>query len=139
MPPDTNLIFISVNYQGHSQTGNFSLRKEFDTDGNKFLPLTLKAPITTAADDKFCDIFSNFRKNKVCYFMRIVCQQTILMIYHALFLFSKRRQNLKWSSAVNYRWRFRVKSSPLWYGKTPNNSTLCYCSLGTFLTTVTVG
>ena len=24
--------------------------------------LTLKAPITTAADDKFCDIFSNFRK-----------------------------------------------------------------------------
>ena len=25
-------------------------------------PLTLKAPITTAADDKFCDIFANFRK-----------------------------------------------------------------------------
>ena len=24
--------------------------------------LTLKAPITTAADDKFCDIFSSFRK-----------------------------------------------------------------------------
>ena len=24
--------------------------------------LTLKEPITTAADDKFCDIFSNFRK-----------------------------------------------------------------------------
>ena len=24
--------------------------------------LTLKAPITTAADDKFCDIFPNFRK-----------------------------------------------------------------------------
>ena len=24
--------------------------------------LTLKAPITTAADDKFCDIFFNFRK-----------------------------------------------------------------------------
>ena len=23
---------------------------------------TLKAPITTAADDKFCDIFPNFRK-----------------------------------------------------------------------------
>ena len=28
----------------------------------KHLELTLKAPITTAADDKFCDIFSNFRK-----------------------------------------------------------------------------
>ena len=24
--------------------------------------LTLKAPITTAADDKFCDIFPNFEK-----------------------------------------------------------------------------
>ena len=24
--------------------------------------LTLKAPITTAADEKFCDIFSNFKK-----------------------------------------------------------------------------
>ena len=24
--------------------------------------LTLKAPITTAADDKFCDVFPNFRK-----------------------------------------------------------------------------
>ena len=35
--------------------------------------LTLKATITTAADDKFCSIFSNFRKNKACYFMRIVC------------------------------------------------------------------
>ena len=26
--------------------------------------LTLKAPITTEADDKFCDIFPNFRKNQ---------------------------------------------------------------------------
>ena len=26
--------------------------------------LILKAPITTAADDKFCDIFPNFQKNK---------------------------------------------------------------------------
>ena len=48
--------------------------------------LTLKAPITTAADDNFCDIFPNLRKNKVWYFMRIVCQQTILMKYHALFV-----------------------------------------------------
>ena len=44
--------------------------------------LTLKAPITTAADDKFSDIFPNFRKNKEWYFKRIVCQQTILMKYH---------------------------------------------------------
>ena len=48
--------------------------------------LTLKTPITTAAEDKFCDIFPNFRKNKVWYFMRIVCQQMILMKYHALFV-----------------------------------------------------
>ena len=48
--------------------------------------LTLKAPITTAADDKFWEIFPNFQKNKVWYFMRIVCQQTILMKYHALFV-----------------------------------------------------
>ena len=48
--------------------------------------LTLKAPITTAADDKFCDIFRVFNKNNVWYFMRIVCQQTILMKYHALFV-----------------------------------------------------
>ena len=26
--------------------------------------LILKAPITTAADDKFCDIFPNFRQNQ---------------------------------------------------------------------------
>ena len=48
--------------------------------------LTFKAPITTAADNKFCDNFPNFRKNKVWYYMRIVCQQTILMKYHALFV-----------------------------------------------------
>ena len=32
------------------------------------------------------DIFLNFWKNKVWYFIRIVCQQTILMKYHALFV-----------------------------------------------------
>ena len=48
----------------------------FKTDN----PITLKAPITNAADN-ICLIF---RKNKVCYFMRILCQQAILMKYHAL-------------------------------------------------------
>ena len=48
--------------------------------------LTLKAPITTAADD----IFSIYGKNKVRYFMLIVCQQTILMKHHALLLFSEK-------------------------------------------------
>ena len=39
--------------------------------------------------------------------MRIVCQQTILMNYHALFVILKKQQNLKLSSAANYRWRFK--------------------------------
>ena len=69
--------------------------------------LTLKAPIKTAADDKFCNIFPIFRKNKVRYFKRIVCQQTILLKYHALFVILKNGQNLKLSSATNYRWRFK--------------------------------
>ena len=43
-------------------------------------------PITTAADDKFFNIFPRFWKNKVWYFIRIVCQQMILMKYHALFV-----------------------------------------------------
>ena len=47
---------------------------------------TVKMPITIAANDKFCDIFPNFQKNKVWYFMRIVWQQTILMKYYALFV-----------------------------------------------------
>ena len=48
--------------------------------------LTHKGPITTAADDKIATSFLIFDKNKVLYFMRIVCQQTILMKYHALFV-----------------------------------------------------
>ena len=47
----------------------------------------LKAPITTAADDKFCQFFSYF-----------------LMKIRKIFL--KKQQNLKLSSAANYRWRF---------------------------------
>ena len=44
--------------------------------------------------------------------MRIVCQQMILMKYLALFVFLKKQQNLKLSSAANYRWPFKgLKSS----------------------------
>ena len=46
--------------------------------------ITLKAPIMTAADDKFCDIITNLQKNKALCYMRIVCKQMILMKYHAL-------------------------------------------------------
>ena len=58
--------------------------------------LTLKAPITTAADDKFCHIFPFFfDKNEVGYFMRIVCQQTILMKYHDLFVIFEKAAKLE--------------------------------------------
>ena len=48
--------------------------------------LAHKAPFTSATDNKFSNIFPKFRKNKVWYFMRIVCQHTILMKYHAFFV-----------------------------------------------------
>ena len=40
--------------------------------------------------------FLIFDKNKVWYFMSIVCQQTILMKYHALYVIfeKKKQQNL---------------------------------------------
>ena len=41
--------------------------------------LILKAPITNAAGDKFCDIFHNVQKNKACW-------QSILMKHHTLFV-----------------------------------------------------
>ena len=53
--------------------------------------LTLKAPITTAADNKFSDIFLNLqKKNTAWYFMWIVCQQMIPMKYYALFVIFKK-------------------------------------------------
>ena len=56
----------------------------------------------------FATSFLVFDINKVWYFMRIVCQQTILMKYHALFaIFETKQQNLKLSSAANYRWSFK--------------------------------
>ena len=47
--------------------------------------LTLTEPITTAADDKFFNIFPNFRKKIGMIIHEIVWQQTILMKY-ALFV-----------------------------------------------------
>ena len=69
--------------------------------------LTPKAQITTAEDNTFCYIFPNFFKKKVWYFMRIVCQQAILMEYHALFAILKKQYNLKLVSAAKCRWRFK--------------------------------
>ena len=46
--------------------------------------LTLYEPITTAAEDKFCDIFPNFRKIRYD-----IPQQTILMKYALFVIFEK--------------------------------------------------
>ena len=43
--------------------------------------ITLKAPIPTVADDKFCNIFPNFQKKQ-----GMISYETILMQYHALFV-----------------------------------------------------
>ena len=56
--------------------------------------LTLNAPITTAEDDTFCDIFPNFQKYRL----------TVDIMPYLLFL--KKQHNLKLSSAANYRWHF---------------------------------
>ena len=48
--------------------------------------LTLKAPTTTVADEKFCDIFPNFRTKIRWYFMRNLCHQTIFMKYQAFLI-----------------------------------------------------
>ena len=58
--------------------------------------LTIKAPITTAADDKFRNIFPNIQINKEWYFMRIVCQ-TIRMKYHALFVIFEKKNSKIWN------------------------------------------
>ena len=47
--------------------------------------LTLKVPIMTAATANFAASFLIFDKTKV-YYMRIVCNQTTLIKYHALFV-----------------------------------------------------
>ena len=39
--------------------------------------------------------------------MSIVCQQTILMKYHALFVIFEKAAKFEISSAANYRWHFR--------------------------------
>ena len=82
------------------------IRVKFGEEGSTYKVslrqgLTLKAPITTAADDKFRNFFLSFRQNYGMMFhenrlpaddsheiscLRIVCQQRILMKYHALFV-----------------------------------------------------
>ena len=48
----------------------------------------------TAADNKLYDLLI-FLKNKVWYFMKIACQKTILMKYHALFVIFEKAANFE--------------------------------------------
>ena len=72
--------------------------------------LTLKAPISTAADNKFCHIFPNLaKKNKIGMIFHENCQPAddSHEISCLICFFLKRRQNLKLSSAANYRLHFK--------------------------------
>ena len=73
-----------------------------------FASLTLKAPIKTATDNKFWDIFSNFQK-KIRHDISWESSTSRRFSWNIMpyLLFLKKQQNLKVSSAANYRWRFK--------------------------------
>ena len=75
------------------------------TDKGFYKSLKL-APITTAADDGFCNIFPNFRKKSGMIFHenRLPADDSHEISY--LIVTFEKRQNLKMLSAANYRWRF---------------------------------
>ena len=72
--------------------------------------ITFKVPITTAADNKYCYIFSNFREKKGMIFheKRLSADDSHEILCLKVFL--KNQQNVKFSSA-SYRWRFIVLNS----------------------------
>ena len=59
-----------------------------------FETLTLKHQSRLRQTTNFVTSLLIFERNKEWYFMRIVCKQTILMKYHALFVILKMRQSL---------------------------------------------
>ena len=75
--------------------------------------LTLRAPITTAADDKFCDIFPYFWK-KIRYDISWESSASRRFSRNIMpgLLFLKKQQNLKLSSAAKCRWRFNGLFKP---------------------------
>ena len=70
--------------------------------------LTLKAPIKTAADDKFFNVFLNFRKKKgmIIHENLLPADDSHEISFLICFVFLKKQRNLKLSSAANYRWHF---------------------------------
>ena len=91
-------------YRSHQKPADQYL--QFFHPNCKLVVLTLKAPITTAADDKFCNIFPSFQQKSSRRF------SWNIMPY---LLFLKKQQNLKLSSAANYRWRFKGILGQVWY------------------------
>ena len=69
--------------------------------------LTLKAPITTAADDNFWDTFPNFGQKQGMILHENHLPADDSREISCLMCYLKKRQNLKLSSAANYRWRFK--------------------------------
>ena len=64
--------------------------------------LTLKAPIMTAADDTFCDIFFNFRtKYGMVFHENLLLADDSYEIPCLICYFLKKQQNLKLSSVAN--------------------------------------
>ena len=54
--------------------------------------LTLKAPITTAADDKFCDIFPADNSREISY---LICFLLLLLLFLLLFFFLKKAEEFE--------------------------------------------
>ena len=74
---------------------------------DRLISFTNKAPITTAADDKFCYIFPIFPITECMIFHenRLPADDS-QKISCLIGYFLKKQINLKVSSAANYRWRF---------------------------------
>ena len=77
-----NLYCKQYGPRSNSTTGSSLIRVHSACSIKKSNALTLKAPLTTAADDKFCYIFPSFRKkNKVWYFKSLMKYQTLFVIF----------------------------------------------------------
>ena len=92
-------------YQNYTQFWSSLLQIEMIY---KSLHLTLKVPITTAADDKFCEIFPNLKNKQTRYGISWESSASRRFSWNIMpyMLLLKKRQNLKLSSAAHYMWRF---------------------------------
>ena len=87
---------------------NVTWKYNDETNLNENLPLTLKAPITTKADDDF-DLFLYYFQKKTS--PDISCEssakQMMHMKYQDCFLWKIKNENFRLSSATNFAWRFK--------------------------------